>query len=302
MRFGDWEILERTEIAGDGFDVRTGEFRIWVGTPSPPGGPDPRDALETLKQKLVRVYHPAVPRVLAAAVVEGRPVLKIQAYSGTRLADLLAEGPLETLRALDLVRGVGAALTKAHAAGVVHGALDEGEILVAEGGRPLLLHLGFGAFLGPRPSRVPGGPVGEGEPTAFDDAAAADVFGLSRVLVRCLTGEDPFATIDPGLSGADLARAFEEAARRSAERLDPVLPEGLRRFTARAVHSDPKARIRRAEELAGDLAVIRSSFDTRESAAARAIPAPRLPRPGALVALVVAAVFAIALGLRSCSS
>jgi len=293
-RFGDFEILERREADGGGFDARARgsdgkEVCLWVGAPGRAEGGGGAE-LAAVRAALAKVYHAGVPRVLGHEVVEGRAVLIVQAYRGATLAERLAGAPLGDTESLDVARGVAAALQKAHAAGVVHGAVGPGEIVLAEDGRTLLIHPGFGPFLEPRRPRAPE----DLEPPHASESG--DVFGLARALVRCLTGEDPLERADPEAE----ARALREGLAVTEESFPPRLPQGLRRFLARSVHPDAARRVHRAEEFAGDLAVIRASWDSLQPVAS---PSPgRLPRRIALpVALVVVATLLV-LSMRSCGS
>ena len=277
QRFGDWEILERVAIEGDGFDAlardaRGNDVRLWVGRPgSASGDAGPEQAAAVL----AKVYHSSLPRVVAHTVVEGRAVLAVTAYRGRTLADRIAEGPFPVPEALDVVRTAAAGLVKAHRAGVRHGGVRPEEILLADDGRTLLLHVGFGEFLGPREPRAPEDPDEGPRPDA------SDVFGLSRALLAALLGRDPVPP-EGGLP---------------ADSLPAEWPEGLRRFLARSVAAEAGRRIHRAEEFAGDLAVIRASWE----GAGEAPPGPRKGLdPRWALAGRLAGIVAAALAIRSC--
>lgn len=283
-RFGSWEILSRDEIEGGGFDalardVNGREVRLWVGERGSGEGAGDRPAVDGVEAALSKVYHASLPRVSGTAVVEGRAVVAVTPYRGRSLADRLREGIPSIPEGLDLVRSVAAGLVKAHRVGVVHGAVTTREILLADDGRTLLLHAGFGPFLGSRAARAPEDPATGPRPES------SDVYALSRVLLECLLGEDPLS----GASGAGLP----------PDALPAAWPEGLRRFLARSVAADPARRIHRAEEFAGDLAVIRASWDARDR------PPPVVgPGPDRRIILAggVAAIVALALAMRSCGS
>jgi serine/threonine-protein kinase len=240
---GGYEVLEERPIPGGGRDVlaRDGngkEVRLWVGAPGSGEGADPAD----LQRRLARVYHSGLPRVLGSEVLDGRAVLRLEAYRGETLAERFAAGPIAPPDALDLARSVAAALVKAHAKGIEHGAVTADDVLLAADGRTLLLRVGFGPFLDERPAVAPvPDPV----------FGAGDVFAVARLLVRALEGRDPF-------EGA----ATLEAGVRDEHGFDPSLPQGLRRLLARAISPDPARRMIRAEELAGDLGVLRASWDS----------------------------------------
>jgi serine/threonine protein kinase len=224
-------------------------------------------------------------------VAEDRAVLVAQPYRGRLLEERLSEGPLPATEAIDVVRAVGAALVKAHRAGVVHGAISPREIFRSEDGRTLLLHLGWGPFLGPRAARAPN------DVEAPAGSEGGDVFGLARVLVQCIEGRDPVAEGDAALV------AFARAAPRDAATFSADLPEGLRRLLARAIHPDPVKRMQRAEELAGDLGVIRASWETLGRALPRpTVPFPPLLQPRVLLGVAVGAAVALLLLLRGCGA
>lgn len=296
MRFGDFEILARHEAGGGGFDARARgtdgrEVCLWVGAPGACGSESAAE-LAAVQAALGKVYHPGLPRVLGRALIDGRAVLIVQAYRGVTLSERLAAGPLEDTVSLDVARSVAAVLQKAHAAGLFHGAVGPDEILLAEDGRTLLLHLGLQPFLGPRPPRAPE------ELDTPGGSPSADVFGLARVLIRCLTGEDPLERADPEAA----ARALREGFAASEASFPSRLPQGLRRFLARSVHPDPARRIHRAEEFAGDLGVIRASWEAfREPSGPSALARVRFPGRSAVVAIVVGAAALIALWMRSCA-
>lgn len=287
MRFGEFEILSRRPIAGGGFDALARdsdgkEVRLWAGAEGAEA--DLRAEPAEVARALAKVYHSTLPRVLSSGSADGRAYLAVQAYRGETLAERLERLPLEVTEALDVTRRVAAGLVKAHRAGVVHGCVTAREIVLAEDGRTLLVHLGLGPFLGLRPRRAPE----DGASGARSDAS--DVFGLSRVLLECLLGTDPVR-----LDGPTGVRPPTE------DSLPRQFPEGLRRFLARAVSPDRARRIHRAEEFAGDLGVIRASWDSLTA------PSP----PGTVVrgALprwpLIAGVAALALGMvliaRSCA-
>ena len=292
MHFGTFEITERHDVAGDGFDARAVDASghdvcLWAGRPG--SAALGADALDALRRRLTTVYHASLPRVLGAELVGDRACLVLAPYAGARLDESLVAGPLAPVDAIDVIRGVAAGLVKAHRVSVAHGAIAPAEIVRADDGRTLLLHLGWAPFLGPRAPRAPEDLT---TPTGTEEG---DVFALARVFVHCIEGADPLP------AGPEALAAFATAPARTADTFAPALPEGLRRLLARSLHPDPARRMRRAEELAGDLGVLRGSWDSLAAPPPRpSFPFPPLLHPGVLGAGALAVVLLALALLRSC--
>src|SRR5207249_1287513 len=77
------------------------------------------------------VDHPGVVGIIdVGELPDSSPFLVVQFINGVSLRELLATGPLNSARAAIILRQLGAALSAAHAAGVVHRDLKPENILV----------------------------------------------------------------------------------------------------------------------------------------------------------------------------
>jgi serine/threonine protein kinase len=286
---GDFEILERIETAGGGFDALARRradgttVRLWAGATGREVG-EGNAGVADVASRLGKVYQSSLPRVLEGFESEHRAVFVVQHYSGISLAERLNRTPIEILEALDIGKSIGAALAKAHGAGFRHGCLDEHSILLHEDGRALLLHLGMSPFLSARPPRAP-------EDLQLVPSETSDVFGLARVFCRLVLHRDPY----------EAPEALARGVQIHSSDLPPDLPEGLRRFLARSIHPDLSLRIRRAEEFAGDLRVLRASWDSITQVPEKALPFPPLGRFTAVLALAAAAIGGVLL-VRGCGA
>ncbi|KAA0592553.1 hypothetical protein J2848_006162 [Azospirillum lipoferum] len=135
-----------------------------------------------------RLSHPAIPAILASGEHAGTAFVATTLAEGRTLAARLADGPLEWDEAVPTLDRVLSALSTAHRAGVVHGALNADSILHAG---PVAVVTGFGR-------------------AALSTAPAdrrADVTAAARLTERLLAGHDE----RPGVA-ALLARLRDEGA------------------------------------------------------------------------------------------
>lgn len=221
--------------------------------------------------------HPNIVTVYDAGEADGILYISMRYVEGTDLERLLrAETSLEPTRAVSIVSQCAAALDAAHAEGLVHRDVKPANILLAaerhtstdrvylsDFGVTKRLHSGAGLtrtgqFVGTVDYVAPEQIQGE----LVD--GRADVYSLTCVLYRCLTGEVPFPRdTEVGTIYAHL----EDPAPSPSERW-PELPSRLDEVLARALAKSPDERF----ETCGGLA----------EAAAGAIRPPAIPEAPAI--------------------
>jgi hypothetical protein len=202
-----------------------------------------------------RLRHPHAIRVFDVVEHDGEPCLVLEYLPSRSLAALIAErGALPPNVVADVGRQIAAALTAAHAEGIVHRDISTFNVLIAEDGIAKITDFGIAravgegtvtdahvivgtpAFLAPE--------VAAGETATF----ASDVFSLGATLYAALEGTPPFgvdenpyallqrvvrAEVTPPRSGGPLGEVLLRILRRDvAER--PTMEEAHRLLSATA--------------------------------------------------------------------
>ncbi len=167
------------------------------------GGLDAEAAakLQTEAERAAGLRHPGLLAMRETGTHEGC-VYRVEPWcEGRRLAELIAEGPLETGRALRIALDVLSALTALHRAGLVHGLVRPDRVLVVRdwsgGERALLAGAGtrHAVALQAAPLKLPGVCLADPAylaPEVFAGAAPSpqtDLFGVGLLLGEMLTGE-----------------------------------------------------------------------------------------------------------------
>ena len=122
-----------------------------------------------------RITHPHLVDVYDAVDEDNRAYVVREWVDGTSLRDLVADGPLDSVRATAIAHAVASAVSAAHGTGMVHGNIHPGTVLVADDGRVVLAD------------------------ARADDIASQerDIRSIGAVLYCALTGHWPHAEVGP---------------------------------------------------------------------------------------------------------
>ena len=200
-----------------------------------------------------RIDAPNVVRVLA---VGERPVpyLVMERLDGEDLAQILRRKRMSPQQVIDLVQQVGAGITAAGAAGVIHRDLKPQNIVLHHGTWKIL-DFGVSRSLDHSGTLTSGGVVGTPAYMAPEQARGAeldhrtDLYALGAVAYRALTGHPPFAGGEP----VDLLYRVVHVQPRRPSAI-AALPGDVDAVLAIAMAKDPRARFSTAAELASALA------------------------------------------------
>ncbi|MEV6267589.1 protein kinase [Kribbella sp. NPDC051936] len=229
------------------------------------------------------VDHPHVAPVLESGVVDGFPYLISVADTGT-LAEQVRSQLRSPAELAVLGRQLAEGLATLHGAGLIHGGLTPGAVVLQPDGRPLLsaLTLGLGQHTGHAalnsPSQLYVAPETLRDGTL---TASSDLYALGAVLHAAISGKPPLAARMGETAGEHILRVLNEPP----ERLD-VLPDAFAEVIARLLEKDPAKRLVSAEVVAAALAALATPTTppmppVRPVTATPAPPAPRAraPRP-----------------------
>ncbi len=94
-------------------------------------------------QLLAAFNHPDIAAIYSFDTIDSIPVLAMEMVPGKTVAELLAAGPMDLSRALDIARHVADALGAAHAKGILHRDLKPANVKVTPDGTVKLLDFGL---------------------------------------------------------------------------------------------------------------------------------------------------------------
>lgn len=289
----------------DGWDARLGRaVAVKLLHPALGARPDARARFEEEARAAARLSHPNIVAVHDYGHHGGTPYIVMERLPGSTLIDELGRGPLPPIRVRAILDEVLAALSVAHAAGVVHRDIKPANLLTAGPGGAVKVadfgiaktddggHTATGQLVGTMaytsPQRLAGAP----------SSMADDLYAVGVVGYELIAGRPPFPQSDvQALAAAILHGAHVPLASVTAG-VDPALVSVIER----ALALDPRARFASADQMRAALAAPRPSTRVFTAPFAPVVPSadPRTePRParrgtvlaviGIVVALVVAA-------------
>ena len=174
-----------------------------------PGAGEPdQERLRREAALLAAFRHPHVVGLRGVLSSEVGIVLVLDLAAGGSLAQLMARRDrLRSGQTVALLAPVAGALAAAHAAGLVHGDVSPGNVLLDGAGQPLLADLGTARLAGDRatPAHGTSGYIDPAVRAGAAPTAASDVYSLAAVAARALTGQALAETEDAVPRWADHA-------------------------------------------------------------------------------------------------
>ncbi len=262
--FGDYEITREIARGGMGvvFRGRQVSLNRTVALKMILAGQfaDDNDVkrFHTEAEAAANLDHPGIVPIYEVGQHEGQHYFSMGFVEGQSLSQRLAEGPLPSREAAELIRRVSEAIEYAHQRGVIHRDLKPANILLDQNGNPRVTDFGLakkvqgdsgltgsGQIMG-TPSYMPpeqaGGKRGDVGP-------AADVYALGATLYALVTGRPPFQAS----TAMDTVIQVISDEPVSPRRLNASIPRDLETICLKCLQKDSAKRYATAAALAVDL-------------------------------------------------
>jgi serine/threonine-protein kinase len=220
-------------------------------------------------QVLAAFRHPGLPTVHALGQEDGRELLVMERLSGSTLATLLAARrgePLPIDECVELLEGICEALQPLHQSGLAHADLKPANIMVAPGGRIVLLDFGIARIEQLRigAKRISGSPhymAPEAIRGAVQVGAAhlVDLYALGVIAFVLATGTPPLD--HPSPVELMLLHLHDRTPRLAARR--PEVPPVLDELVAQLLSKSTADRPADLDVVRGELRRIRSGATAR---------------------------------------
>lgn len=241
---------------------------------------DDARAADRFSEMAKAASHIASPNILGVTdfgkSTDGQLYATLENIEGETLAEVIAkEGQLPASLALDLARQVALGLSAAHDAGLVHGNLNSGDILVtdaADGSRYVKL-FDFGsrnsAASYTTNAGLSGRDVAYNAPELFSAGSRSDnlsdVYSLGVVFYEMLAGDVPFT----GETAEDTIKKHIEEAPPPLSSFRNDLPAGVEPIVLKALSKDPEMRYQTAGEFADAIELHELGAGTEKVAVAK---------------------------------
>jgi serine/threonine-protein kinase len=312
-RLGPYEILSALGAGGMGEVYRARDPRLDREVALkvlPSAFADDRDLIARFDREAraaSALNHPNIITIYESGQADGVSYIAMELVDGWTLAEMLARGPLEPARVLEVGAQIADGLAKAHAAGIVHRDLKPANVMVSRDGFVKLLDFGIArrapltedgkAVVPVSRATEPGtvfGTVGYMSPEQATGRTVdfrSDQFSFGAILYEMVTGRRAFERASP----VETLLAILKEEPEPASAIRPSTPPRLSSLISRCLAKDPVDRYASTPDIARDLKALGGLPFTPSGPAPASAPARRRPTRAGLVTLGVLVLAAAAL-------
>jgi non-specific serine/threonine protein kinase len=203
-----------------------------------------------------RLSHPNIATVYEVDEVEGVPFIAMEFIRGESLKDMVARGPIQSTKLVEIARQAAAGLQAAHEAGILHRDIKPGNIMLTPASQVKILDFGLAAltnkereadetqadfFSRTATKWTTGGTVPYMSPEQLGGDASdvrTDIFSFGVLLYECLTGRLPFF----GQTPVDIMHAILRQQPTPLRSLMPDVSPAWERLVERCLAKTPEQR------------------------------------------------------------
>ena len=217
-------------------------------------------------ESAAQLHHPNIVNVYEVGEHEGRPFFSMKLIEGTTLARRIADGPLPSRTAAQMLAPICRAIADAHRRGVLHRDLKPSNILIDNESRTYVTDFGLakrlttvsavdatkdidltltGAILGTPGYMAPEQAAGR----RGQIRSTTDIYALGAILYAMLTGRPPFQAA----SAVDTVLMVREQDPLPPRMLNPKADADLEMICLKCLQKPADLRYATADELADDL-------------------------------------------------
>ena len=220
-----------------------------------------------------QLHHPHIVPLYEVGELDGRPYFSMKLIEGTTLAKRLADGPLPSREAAELLAPICRAIADAHRRGVLHRDLKPSNVLIDAEGRTYVTDFGLAKRLKTDLSSVdgPAGPRGLAQNSLTQTGAilgtpgymapeqaagrrgevspASDIYSLGAILYAMLTARPPFQAA----TAVDTVLMLLEQDPLPPRMLNPKVDADLEMIALKCLQKPADLRYSTADALADDL-------------------------------------------------
>ena len=207
-------------------------------------------------QAAARLNQPNIVGVYDTGADDGTQYIVMEFIEGRTLGEFMATGRRPTpVQSAEIARNICAALSAAHAVGVIHRDIKPGNVMVTRDGTVKVMDFGIARVLGPETAPQTSAVLGTASYLSPEQAqgspvdARTDIYSLGAVLYEMLTGQPPFTGDTP------VAVAYKQVNETPVvpSQLNPDVPARLDAVVMKALSKNPSNRYQSADEFSADL-------------------------------------------------